>query len=87
MSAKTKHRKLLDQLQQGIASPARPRFRWFLDLPEDVRADLEEVKRLWRDGTYKVTANRLAKKIIAAMAETNISPLPGRTTVHDWLES
>jgi hypothetical protein len=52
-----------------------------------VRADLEEAKRLWRDGTYKVTANRMAKKLIAALAELGVDTLPGRTTVHDWLES
>lgn len=84
---KTKPPRLLDRLSRELASPARPRFRWFLDLPEDVRTDLEEAKRLWRDGTYKVTANRMAKKLIAALAELGVDPLPGRTTVHDWLES
>lgn len=84
---KTKPPRLLDVLSQELASPARPRFRWLLDLPKDAQADFQEAKRLWRDGTYKVTANRMAKKLIVALAEMGVDPLPGRTTVHDWLES
>jgi hypothetical protein len=83
----TKPPRLLDRLSRELARPVRPRFRWLLDLPEDDQADFQEAKRLWRDGTYKVTANRMAKKLIAALAELGVDPLPGRTTVHDWLES
>jgi type IV pilus biogenesis protein CpaD/CtpE len=86
VSAKAKPPKLLDLLQRELASPARPRFRWFADLPADVQADFLEAKRLWRDGTYKVTANRMATNLVAAAKQMGIDPLPSRTAAADWLK-
>jgi len=87
MSAKAKPLGFLERLKVDLASPARPRHRWLSDLPEDVRTDFEEAKRLWRDGTLKAAGRRMAKKLVAELATKGVDPLPGISTVRDWLES
>lgn len=87
MAAKTKPPRLLDLLRQGLDAPPKSRRRWIDDLSDDVRDQIEEAKSLWQNGELKVSGNRMAEKLVAAMHAMGVSPLPGRTTVHEWLKN
>ena len=65
--------------------PRKARSRWFDHLPDDVRGEVMEAKRLWRSGELKGTPSSMARRIVKALKGLGVDHVPGVTSVWDWL--
>ena len=86
MEADDRAKALLDRILNGPeAPPPTRRFRWLESLPEAIRESLLKVKATWKDGSVKMSANGLSKRIAAGLREQGLHPPSSMTSISDWL--
>lgn len=74
---------LRDAIARTVSQPRRLPS-WLDRVPDDVRAELLEIRREWRDGTLQATGRGLAAAIVANCRERGI-PCLEYSGVREWL--
>ena len=79
-----KRRGLLDDVVQSLPS-GRPGFApWYERMPQEVREELEEIRRRFHAGELATRSNTLARVLSAKLAERNLVDI-GAHTINRWL--
>ena len=75
-------------LSDAVLARARNRkpgfIPWHQRLPDEVRRDLEAIRRSWQSGQTGLTKRAMADAIIAEMRERGFQ-IPGNQGVERWL--
>lgn len=75
---------LRDAVAASAAKPPRRPPSWLDRLPADVRAELLDIRREWRDGTLQASGRGLAAAIVENCRERGI-PCIQYSGVREWL--
>ena len=75
---------LREAIAETVARPAKRMPTWLDRVPDDVREELLDIRREWRDGKLQASGRSLAAAIVENCRERGI-PVCTASGVREWL--